>query len=49
MGDVRIGTLLASVACVAGGDYPANLTVEVHLDDGSLRSYAIDDPLRRYD
>lgn len=32
-----------------GGEYPANLTVEVTLNDGTTTSYLIPDPSQRYD
>lgn len=32
-----------------GGDYPKNLTVELHLLDGSISRYSIPDPSQRYD
>lgn len=32
-----------------GGSYPANLTVEIKLEDGSFVTYEIEDPSKRYD
>ncbi len=32
-----------------GGQYPANLTVEVRLKGGEIKSYSIPDPSKRYD
>ncbi len=33
----------------SGSDFPANLTVEVKLNDGSKQIYLIEDPAKRYD
>ena len=32
-----------------GGNYPKDLTVEIHMQDGSVKTYTIPDPSKRYD